>query len=53
MINLEQNIKKFVERKLDIEKSLSSTNLDPKELASLSKELSDVTQVTDLSSLIN
>ena len=53
MINLEDNIKKFFKRKLEIEKTLSSSNLDPKEYATLSKELSDVTQVTDLSSLIN
>ena len=53
MINLEENIKKFFKRKLEIEERLSSSNLDPKEFASLSKELSDVTQVTDLSSLIN
>ena len=32
---------------------MSTSNLDPKEYATLSKELSDVTQVTDLSSLIN
>ena len=53
MINLEDNIKKFFKRKLEIEKTLSTSNLDPKEYATLSKELSDVTQVTDLSSLIN
>ena len=53
MINLEDNIKKFFKRKLEIEETLSTTNLDPKEYATLSKELSDVTQVTDLSSLIN
>ena len=53
MINLEDNIKKFLKRKLEIEESLSTSNLDPKEYATLSKELSDVTQVTDLSSLIN
>ena len=53
MINLEHNIEKFFNRKLEIEKNLSTSNLDPKEFASLSKELSDVTQVTDLSSLIN
>ena len=53
MINLEHNIEKFFNRKLEIEKNLSTLNLDPKEFASLSKELSDVTQVTDLSSLIN
>ena len=53
MINLEENIKKFFKRKLDIEETLSTSNLDPKEYATLSKELSDVTQVTDLSSLIN
>ena len=53
MINLEDNIKKFLKRKLDIEEILSKPNLDPKEFATLSKELSDVTQVTDLSSLIN
>ncbi len=53
MINLEDNIEKFFNRKLEIEKNLSTSNLDPKEFASLSKELSDVTQVTDLSSLIN
>ena len=53
MINLEQNIKKFFKRKLEIEETLSTSNLDPKEYATLSKELSDVTQVTDLSSLIN
>ena len=53
MINLEENIKKFFKRKLEIEETLSSSNLDPKEYATLSKELSDVTQVTDLSSLIN
>ena len=53
MINLEDNIKKFFKRKLEIEETLSSSNLDPKEYATLSKELSDVTQVTDLSSLIN
>ncbi len=53
MFNLNDNIKKFLKRKLEIEKKLSSLNLEPKEFASLSKELSDVTQVTDLSSLIN
>ena len=53
MINLEDNIKKFFKRKLEIEDTLSTSNLDPKEYATLSKELSDVTQVTDLSSLIN
>ena len=53
MINLEDNIKKFFKRKLEIEEILSTSNLDPKEFATLSKELSDVTQVTDLSSLIN
>ena len=53
MINLEENIKKFFKRKLEIEETLSKSNLDPKEYATLSKELSDVTQVTDLSSLIN
>ena len=53
MINLEDNIKKFFKRKLEIEKTLSTSNLDPKEYATLSKELSDVSQVTDLSSLIN
>ena len=53
MINLEDNIKKFFKRKLEIEETLSTSNLDPKEYAALSKELSDVTQVTDLSSLIN
>ena len=53
MINFEDNIKKFFKRKLEIEETLSSSNLDPKEYANLSKELSDVTQVTDLSSLIN
>ena len=53
MINLEDNIKKFFKRKLEIEESLSTSNLDPKKYATLSKELSDVTQVTDLSSLIN
>ena len=52
MINLEDNIKKFFKRKLEIEGILSSSNLDPKEFASLSKELSEVSQVTDLSSLI-
>ena len=53
MINLEDNIKKFFKRKLEIEETLSTSNLDTKEYATLSKELSDVTQVTDLSSLIN
>ena len=53
MINLEDNIKKFFKRKLEIEETLSTSNLDPKEYATLSKELSDVTQVTDLSSLID
>ena len=53
MINLEDNIKKFFKRKLEIEETLSASNLDTKEYATLSKELSDVTQVTDLSSLIN
>ena len=53
MINLEGNIEKFFKRKLEIEETLSTSNLDPKEYATLSKELSDVTQVTDLSSLIN
>ncbi len=53
MINLEDNIKKFFKRKLEIEETLSTSNLDPKEYATLSKELSDVTQVTDLSSIIN
>ena len=53
MINLEDNIKKFFKRKLEIEEILSTSNLEPKEYATLSKELSDVTQVTDLSSLIN
>ena len=53
MINLEDNIKKFFKKKLEIEETLSTSNLDPKEYATLSKELSDVTQVTDLSSLIN
>ena len=53
MINLEDNIKKFFKRKLEIEETLSTSNLNPKEYATLSKELADVTQVTDLSSLIN
>ena len=53
MINLEDNIKKFFKRKLEIEETLSTSNLDPKEYATLSKELSDVSQVTDLSSLID
>ena len=53
MINLEDNIKKFFKRKLEIEETLSTSNLDPTEYATLSKELSDVSQVTDLSSLIN
>ena len=53
MINLEDNIKKFFKRKLEIEETLSTSNLDPKEFGTLSKELSDVTQVTDLSSTIN
>ena len=53
MINLEDNIKKFFQRKVEIEEILSTSNLDPKEFATLSKELSEVTQVTDLSSLIN
>ena len=53
MINLEDNIKKFFNRKLEIEEILSTSNLDPKEYATLSKELSDVNQVTDLSALIN
>ena len=53
MINLEDNIKKFFKRKLEIEETLSKSNLDPKEYATLSKELSDVSQVIDLSSLIN
>ncbi len=53
MINLEENIKKFFKRKLEIEETLSTSNLDPKEYAFLSKELSDIIQVTDLSSLIN
>ncbi len=53
MINLEDNIKKFLNRKLEIEQILSTSGLDPKEFATLSKELSDITQVTDLSSLIN
>ena len=53
MINLEVNIKKFFKRKLEIEEILSTSNLDSKELATLSKELSEVTQVTDLSSFIN
>ena len=53
MINLEDNIKKFFNRKLEIEQILFTSNLDSKEFAILSKELSDVTQVTDLSSLIN
>ena len=53
MINLDDNIKKFFKRKLEIEETLSTANLDPKEYANLSKELSDVSQITDLSSLIN
>ena len=53
MINLDDNIKKFFKRKLEIEETLSTSNLDPKEYATLSKELSDVAQVTDLSSSIN
>ena len=53
MINLEDNIKKFLNRKLEIEQILSTSSLNPKEFATLSKELSDVTQVTDLSLLIN
>ena len=53
MINLEDSIKKFFNRKLEIEEILSTSNLDTKEFATLSKELSEVTQVTDLSSLIN
>ena len=53
MINLENNILKFFDRKLEIEEILSKSNLNPKEFATLSKELSDVTQVTDLSLLIN
>ena len=48
MINLKDNIKKFFKRKLEIEETLSTSNQDPKEYATLSKELSDVTQVTDL-----
>ena len=53
MINLENNISKFFDRKLEIEEILSKSNLDTKEFATLSKELSDVTQVTNLSLLIN
>ena len=53
MINLEDNIKKFFKRKLEIEETLSTSNLDPKEFGILSKELSDIIQVTDLSSLID
>ena len=53
MINLEDNIKKFFMRKIEIEEILSSSNLDPNEYANLSKELSDISQVTELSSLIN
>ena len=53
MINLEDSVKKFIKRKLEIEEILSTPNLDPKEFANLSKELSDVTQVTELSSSIN
>ena len=53
MINLEENVKKFIFRKVEIEKLLSTSNIDPKEFATLSKELADITQVTDLSSLID
>ena len=53
MINLEENVKKFIFRKVEIEKLLSTSNIDPKEFAILSKELADITQVTDLSSLID
>ena len=53
MINLEDNIKKFFKRKLEIEETLYTSNLDPKKFWTLSKELSDVTQVKDLSLTIN
>ncbi len=53
MINLDENVKKFIFRKVEIEKLLSTSNIDPKEFATLSKELADITQVTDLSSLID
>ncbi len=53
MINLEENVKKFIFRKVEIEKLLSTSNIDPKEFATLSKELADITLVTDLSSLID
>ena len=38
MINLEDNIKKFLNRKLEIEQILSTSSLDPKEFATLSKK---------------
>ena len=53
MINLEENVKKFTVRKVEIENLLSTSNIEPKEFATLSKELADITQVTDLSFLIN
>ena len=50
MINLHKNIDRFFKRKLDIEKLLSNTNgLQSNELTELSKELSEIKIVTDLS----
>ncbi len=49
MVNLKENIDKFFKRKLDIEKLLSnSTALRSNELSELSKELSEIKNVTDL-----
>ena len=52
MINIENNIKKFVSRKFEIEKLLSSANIPPDKFKSLSKELSEILLVTELSSNI-
>ena len=54
MFNLEENIKKFANRKLEIEKILSdSKNLQPNDLTELSKELAEVKVITNLSDSLN
>ena len=48
-MTLENNINKFFQRELDIEKLLSkSSELKSSELADLSRELSEIKPITDL-----
>ena len=48
-MNLENNISKIMSREKEIEKILvKSSNLKQSELANLSKELSDIKIITDL-----